>query len=45
MMFADREYIETRRIGKLCCCKNLRQALLGADRLACLRFRHKVANV
>jgi hypothetical protein len=44
MMFADRENIETRRIGKLRCRKDLRQALLGADRVARLRFRHKVAK-
>ena len=40
MMFADRENIETRRIGKLRCRKDLRQALLGAWP----RFRHKVAE-
>jgi hypothetical protein len=44
MMFADRENIETRRIGKLRCRKDFRHALLCADSLARLRFRHKVAE-
>jgi len=44
MMLADRKDIETRRIGKLRCRKNLRQALLRADRLARLHVRHKVAE-
>ena len=43
-MFADRENVETRRIGKLRCRKDLRQALLRADRIARLRLRHKVAE-
>ena len=44
MMFTDRENIESRLIGKLRCRKDLRQPLLGADRLGRLRFRHKIAK-
>jgi hypothetical protein len=44
MMFADREDIETRRVGKFCCLKDLLKPLLGADRLARRRVRHQVAE-
>src|SRR6202451_804484 len=44
MMFANCENVEARRICKLRCREDLRQALLGADRIARLRFRHEVAE-
>ena len=43
-MFADREDIETRRIGKLRGREDSRKPLLGADRLAAVRIRHQVAE-
>jgi hypothetical protein len=44
MMFADREDIETRRVGKLRGLKDFLKPLLGADRLARRRARHQVAE-
>ena len=44
-MFADRENIETRRVGKFCGLEDFLKPLLGADRLAACAFGIRSPNV